>query len=180
MKLTKMALVIAMGLAGISAAQADEGNMGQGTGTVTFHGTIVDAPCSISPDTIDQTVELGEVAKGQLENGGSAAPVPFQIDLQNCSLKDDGSNNTVTVTFNGVADQADTTMLGLNGTAGGAGIVITDGSGSQLDLGTASAGQSLAEGDNQLKFAAYLKGDGAAAVTAGEFSSVANFAMAYQ
>lgn len=174
MKLAKVALVIAMGLAGISAANA--ATQGQGNGTVTFHGYIIDAPCSISGQTIDQTVEMGQVASAQLENQGSSTPVPFQIDLQDCAV----DAGTVQVTFNGVANAADPTMLGLNGDAAGAGIVITDGSGSQLDLGNASAGQKLNEGDNTLQFTAYLKGESASAtITPGEFNSVANFALAY-
>lgn len=178
MKFAKVALVIAMGLAGISAAHADEGNMGQGTGTVTFHGSIIDAPCSISPDTVDQTVEMGQIASAQLANQGSSAPVPFSIDLENCDVT---TASSAQVTFNGVVDANDSSkaMLGLNGTASGAGIVITDGSADTLPLGTASSAVTLSEGDNTLQFAAYLKGDDASAVVPGEFNSVANFAMSY-
>lgn len=177
MKLAKVALVIAMGLAGVSAAHAAEGNMGQGTGTVTFHGSIIDAPCSISPDTVDQTVEMGQIASAQLASQGSSAPVPFSIDLENCDVT---TAQSAQVTFNGTVDANDSskTMLGLNGTASGAGIVITDGS-DVLPLGTASSAVNLSEGDNTLQFTAYLQGDDASSVVPGEFNSVANFAMSY-
>lgn len=34
----------------------------QGHGTVTFTGSIIDAPCSIAPESIDQTVNLGQIS----------------------------------------------------------------------------------------------------------------------
>ncbi|HCB2860385.1 fimbrial protein [Klebsiella aerogenes] len=174
MKFAKIALIAAMGLAGISAAHAAD----QGHGTVTFTGSIIDAPCSISPDSIDQTVPLGQVSDSALANQGTSTPVPFQIKLEGCVLDE---NNSVSATFAGMADSTDDSMLGLSGTAQGAGIVIADQSGQQLDLGTASNAQTLLEGDNSLQFSAYLKGDaGSATVVPGDFQSVANFSLAYQ
>ncbi|TNV10773.1 type 1 fimbrial protein [Buttiauxella sp. B2] len=175
MKIAKIALVITMGLAGISTANA--ANQGQGTGTVTFHGSIIDAPCSISADTTDQTVELGAVGSATLENAGTSIPVPFSIDLQNC----EADAGTVQVTFNGVADATNPELLGLNGTAAGAGIAITDGSGAALKLGTPSSAQTLTQGDNTLQFAAYLQGASGSTttITPGEFNSIANFSLTY-
>ncbi|HEJ0318545.1 TPA: fimbrial protein, partial [Klebsiella aerogenes] len=76
----------------------------------------------------------------------------------------------------------DATMLGMSGTAQGAGIVIADQSGQKLDLGTKSAAQTLQEGDNTLQFSAYLKGDAGSTTTVvpGDFQSVANFSLAYE
>ncbi|WP_329503102.1 fimbrial protein [Klebsiella aerogenes] len=174
MKFAKIALIAAMGLAGISAAHAAD----QGHGTVTFVGSIIDAPCSISPDSIDQTVKLGQVSDSALANQGTSTPAPFQIKLEGCVLDE---SNSVTATFTGMADSTDNTMLGLSGTAQGAGIVITDQSGQKLDLGTASNAQTLQEGNNNLQFAAYLKGDaGSSTVVPGDFQSVANFSLSYQ
>lgn len=178
MKFAKVALVIAMGLAGISAANAAD----QGHGTVTFKGSIIDAPCSITGDTVDQVVKLGQVANAALENEGTSTPVPFDIKLENCTSD---TAKSVQVTFNGAADATDPAILGLTGTASGAGIVIADSSGQQLDLGTPSVAQNLGEGANTLTFAAYLKGDksggigASSTVVPGDFQSVANFTLAY-
>jgi type 1 fimbria pilin len=184
MKFAKIALVAAMGLTGISSAYAagigGSSTTDQGHGTVTFTGSIIDAPCSITPDTIDQTVDLGEVSDAALANQGSSTPVPFQIKLENCDISD-ASQDAVSVTFQGMQDAVDPSMLGLSGTAAGAGIVITTSAGSQLDLGTASAAQQLQTGPNTLGFTAYLRGEAAATpVTPGDFSSVANFSLAYE
>lgn len=179
MKFAKIALVMAMGLSGISAAHAAaSGTTTYDTGKVTFTGSIVDTPCSITPDSADQTVDLGHVSKTALENSGSSNSTPFTIQLEDCDVS---TQSTVAVTFTGGADANDSTLLGLNGTASGAGIVIADQSGDQLDLGTQSQAQTLLNGENTLQFAAWLKADDAAGgVVAGDFSSVANFQLAYQ
>ncbi|WP_370612206.1 fimbrial protein [Klebsiella aerogenes] len=178
MKFAKLALVAAMGLSGITAAHAAED---QGHGTITFTGSIIDAPCSITNKSAEQTIDLGQVSDSALANQGESTPVPFTIDLENCSVATDAAN-TVQVTFNGAQDAVDgVKMLGLSGNAAGAGIVIADGSG-PLDLGTASSATTLSAGPNQLGFTAYLKGESGASVTVvpGSFQSVANFSMSYQ
>ncbi|WP_234262463.1 fimbrial protein [Klebsiella aerogenes] len=178
MKLAKIALIVAMGLSGISVANAAaSGTTTYDTGKVTFTGSIVDTPCSITPDTADQTVDLGHVSKTVLENAGVSQSTPFNIQLEDCDIS---TQSTVAVTFTGGADTNDNTLLGLNGTAAGAGIVIADQSGDQLDLGTQSQAQTLQNGPNTLQFSAWLKNDGAGNVVAGDFTSVANFQLAYQ
>ncbi|TFZ52679.1 type 1 fimbrial protein [Serratia proteamaculans] len=173
MKLAKLALIVGLGMVGINAANAADA----GHGTVTFKGSIISAPCSITPDTVDQTVNLGQVSDAALANYGTSTSVPFQISLENCTLTD---TSAVTVTFTGQADATDATMLGLNGSAQGAGIVIADQSNSVITLGQATAPQTLQDGNNTLAFNAYLKGNSAAAATPGDFQSVANFTLAYQ
>ena len=55
MKMNKLftALVLASGMAAFGA-QAD-----QGSGVVTFTGSVIDAPCSIAAGDEDQTISLG-------------------------------------------------------------------------------------------------------------------------
>ncbi|MBU5413220.1 fimbrial protein [Serratia ureilytica] len=182
MKLNKimMAAVLAFGVTSVAHA-ADQGH-----GTVTFKGAIIDAPCSITPETVDQTVNLGQVSKVALKSGGQSSPKNFQIKLENCDLiaddKDPNKNNTVSITFTGAASSVDASLLGVTGTAKGAGIAITNGSGELVKLGEASPAQTLGNGNNTLSFAAYLQGDKAsnATIIPGEFQSVADFTLAYQ
>lgn len=54
MKLNKTILAAGLVLGFASMANAAD----QGHGTVTFTGSIIDAPCSIAPESIDQTVNL--------------------------------------------------------------------------------------------------------------------------
>ena len=126
MKLNKIALAAALVLGTITTVQAaDEGN-----GVVRFTGSIIDAPCSIDPNSVDQTVELGSVSNVVLVDGGNSAPKPFEIRLEKCSLD---TAKTVKTTFNGAAGEGG--LLGITGDARGAGIALTDGNGDAITLG---------------------------------------------
>ncbi|CDG14995.1 fimbrial protein [Serratia marcescens subsp. marcescens Db11] len=179
MKLNKIMLAAVMAFGVSSLAHAAD----QGHGKVTFSGSIIDAPCSISPESLDQTVELGAISNVALKNGGKSTPRNFDIKLENCELTTvaPGKNNTVSLTFTGAASAVDSKLLGITGTAKGAGIAITDGSGNDIVLGQKTNAQTLQNGANTLSFAAYLQGGNAStAVVPGEFQSVADFTLAYQ
>ena len=175
MKLNKVVAALVLAGSVVSFAHADD----QGHGTVTFTGSIIDAPCSISPDSIDQTVKLGEVSNVALNangNTGTSIPRPFEIKLENC---DTSTSKTVTTTFTG-AEGAVADHLGITGTASGASIVLTDGTGKPIALGKPTDSRMLQDGNNTLMFSAYLQGDGASAVVPGDFTAIADFTMDYQ
>ncbi|WP_210475887.1 fimbrial protein [Pantoea ananatis] len=195
MKLNKLASVLALGLsmAAISNVYAVDDVANQGQGKITFTGSIIDAACSISPETSDQEVSLGQIAASQLADNGTSKPVNFEIDLQHCTMnsttsEDENGKPTVTttapsvkVTFGGSpAIEGDNTWFGITGTASGAGVVITDASSNKIPFGgTTEMARELIEGDNTLGFSAYLQGLGDK-VTTGEFSSIADFTLAYE
>lgn len=169
---------------GATTLMANAAVKDQGHGTVTFTGSIIEAPCSITPETKDQTVPLGQVSNVALKNGGHSTPKNFYIKLENCELTsaEPGKNNTVTVTFTGANSVDGADLLGITGTAKGAGIALTDGSGKLIKLGSPTSAQSLGNKNNTLSFAAYLQGSSAddAVIVPGEFQSVADFTLAYQ
>lgn len=178
MKLNK--IVMAMGLGAMlaaGAANAAEAIKDQGHGTVSFTGSIVDAPCSITGDTANQTVELGEVSNTALTNGEGSSPKTFHIKLEQCDASQ--IKDGVQVAFTGAPDATNADMLGISGTASGAGIIITNGSGTPIKLGELSPAQKLGNGQNTLTFAAYLEKDGASSVVPGDFSSTADFTLTY-
>lgn len=155
-------------------AQAADG----GSGNVTFTGSIIDSPCSITPESSDQTVDLGQISSASLVNKGTSTPRNFSIELEKCDIT---TMKNVTITFTGSTDTTEPALLGITGTAKGAGVVITDGSGSTIKLGQASAARILGAGNNTLIYSAYLQGNSATvgSVVPGEFTSVANFTLAY-
>ncbi|CAO95451.1 fimbrial protein [Erwinia tasmaniensis] len=177
MKLNKLSAVLGLGfvLASGAAFAADQGH-----GTVTFKGSIIDSPCSITPETANQTVDMGQISNKALQNTGKSTARPFYIKLENCDVSS-LTNKTVTTTFTGTASKAQPKNLALVGQASGAALVITNGDGAAIDLGSASLPTSVQTGNNTLSYAAYLQGDSAdVAVVPGDFSSVANFTLAYQ
>lgn len=167
---------IALLAVSVSSAQA------AGTGTITFDGEILEAACSIEPGSVDQTIPLGQVASAQLATGGITNPVFFNIQLTGCTFATTGSApaRTVTATFTGAASTDVTGALAITGTANGAGIMLRTGSGAPITLGTATAAQSLLDGDNTLLFSAHMKGKATGTITPGQFNAVTNFALAYQ
>ncbi|EKT57790.1 fimbrial protein [Providencia rettgeri] len=177
MKMNKLLLVAitASSFAAINASAAVAPD--QGSGTVTFVGSIIDAPCSISPESSNQTVDLGQVSNALLSKAGSSTPRNFSIDLEKC---DTTTKKNVTITFGGSKDSVNDKLLGITGSAKGAGVVLTDGSGTQITLDAPSAARNLLAGNNKLVFSAYLQGNTAEGeVTPGEFTSVANFTLTY-
>lgn len=53
----------------MTASSAAFADVNGGSGTIHFTGTVIDAPCSIAPESIEQTVELGSVALSSLNCG---------------------------------------------------------------------------------------------------------------
>ena len=174
MKLNKIMLAAVMTLGTISMANAAN----QGNGSVTFTGSITDAPCSIEPGSLDQTVKLGDIASVQLKKGGKSTPQDILIKLVGCDVS---TAKNVTTTFTGAESETTPGLLAMKGSARGASIAINDVDGKLLPLGEKSKPQEVEDGQVTLRFSAYLQGDSASeSVTPGEFSSVADFTLAYQ
>lgn len=172
MKLNKLIVALGMVMAA-GAANAED----QGHGTITFTGSITDSPCSITAETANQTVDLGQVSDSALNNNETSSPVNFYIQLEQCDASKLKSG--ASVGFTGATDANNEEMLGITGSASGAGIVITDGSGTPVKLdGTLSNAQTIGDGSNKLSFSAYVEANGAS-VTPGDFSSTADFTLSY-
>ncbi|MFQ2457986.1 fimbrial protein [Aeromonas sp. 25-248] len=150
-------------------------------GQVEFVGTIIDSPCSITPDTADQTVPMGLVSSAVLAEGNTKV-IPFNIELEGCTAE---AAKKVSVKFTGNSAETGGNALAIEGTAAGAGIELTDiASGKAIVLGTNTDPADLYAGDNTLQFGARLvktsKVTAAKDITPGEFTATANFEMSYQ
>ncbi|HCA3829758.1 TPA: fimbrial protein [Salmonella enterica subsp. houtenae] len=82
-----------------------------GGGTMTFSGSVIDAPCSIVPDSQNIKVDLGQVSMKSLSAANKySSPVPVTINLTGCSFEDLGNTpdtgatnySKVAITFPGV------------------------------------------------------------------------------
>lgn len=180
MKLNRIALATLMAIGVATAANAAD----QGSGKVTFVGSIIDAPCSIAPESLDQTVQMGAISNVALADGGASAPVAFSIELTDCAVPTAGVKDTVTVTFTGTESTypAGAGSLGLLGSASGAFIELATADSTRVELNTATAARQIADGANAtLSFTAKLKGAGTGIdVVPGSFQVPANFVLAYQ
>lgn len=181
MKLSKIALFASALTFSLTALTVQAAS--QGSGTIKFQGTVIDAPCGISSDAADQVVDFGELSMPNLKAGGVSPTKTFSIDLVNCDItafKADGKKGTVTVSFIGGSVPAKPAMLGTTGGTGVA-IVLTSQSGSAITFdGSASSPLALQDNSNQFTFGAVAKAADVSAVTAGQFNATANFSLAYQ
>lgn len=151
-------------------------------GKVTFTGNITNSACSISPESSDQTVDLGQISIKDLTDGDKTTkPRDFDITLENCVL-DESTANTVTVTFGGTSSEFEPGILGVSGTASGVGVAIAEQNSSSgfLPLNTPSKAMDIMNGSNTMHFSAYLMGNEDATPTEGDFTAVANFILTYQ
>ncbi|OAT24992.1 fimbrial protein [Proteus myxofaciens] len=175
MKLNKLGLVLGLGLTVVAGSTfaAD-----QGRGTIEFYGSIIDAPCSIDPNSDNQRIPLGQVSTTALKDGGRSNSNAFKIKLLQCSTE---TYKTVKTTFTGAeAPEIKEGALGIEGIAKNAAVVITNAGGTPIKLGEASAPQTLVDGNNDLNFAAYLQGSATEAAVPGDFTAIATFALSYQ
>jgi len=180
MKLKKISTIISLSLimacGSAMAADPAPAAVDQGHGTVTFKGAIIEAPCSIAADSVEQTVQLGQVSTAALKGGGTSSPRAFDIKLEGC---DTTTKKLVSAAFAGTAKDGNLALMG--GTASGATIVIQDSTGADVKINGADAGKTVPihPGVSLIHFSAHLKGDSTGTIKTGEFTSVSTFSLSY-
>ncbi|ELF6832527.1 type 1 fimbrial protein [Vibrio cholerae] len=170
--------IIASTMMMLSASVFAAGSAGQGV--VNFTGAIIDSPCSISPESMDQTINMGLISNDLLERQGETPLLPFNIHLESCSTE---TAKAATIIFSGISDGVDKKHLAISGTGKGAAIALVNKQdNSEIELGTKTKAISLVEGDNVLQFAAKLVSNLKAEekATAGEFTATTNFTISYE
>jgi len=178
MKLNKLALLLATMTLGAASSASFAANDG---GEITFKGSIIEAPCSITAESANQTVQMDKITKSALKDGGKSAPKTFQIRLTECDLTDAKKN--VTATFSGQTSVPQPDLLAFSsGAASGASLAIADSHGNLIKANTPSPASKLIYTENVLQFQAYLQGDGqtGGTVVPGDFTTSATFTLNYQ
>lgn len=158
----------------ISAAHAHDGR-------VYVSGVITDNTCTLSPDSENITVAMGDVANRQFEHvGEGSAWQGFAIDLQNCGSTASG----VTVSFSGTANVHNPGLLALiplENEASGVGVALYDKDKKPILLGDESSIQPLSSGQHEahLQFYARYIADGGTVVP-GTANASATFLLSYE
>ncbi|EAA4614521.1 long polar fimbrial protein LpfA [Salmonella enterica] len=85
-------IILAMATAGMmcctSAFAASIATTDAGGGTITFSGSVIDAPCSIVPESQNIKVNLGQVSLKTLDAANKySSAVPVTINLTGCSFE---------------------------------------------------------------------------------------------
>lgn len=173
MKLSKLALVMGFGIA-FAANMAHAA--GTSEGVVNFKGILSEAPCSLASDSLDQTVDFGDLSIAGVQAGtDSSLTKNVPLVLTGCSIATSGS---ASVTFTGAASLDVPGTLAVTGTATGVGIALIDPANQPVVLGTPTTAQPLSNGTNTLLYTATVKA-GSTAPTAGNFQAISNFTITY-
>ncbi|ELO5637845.1 type 1 fimbrial protein [Escherichia coli] len=87
--------VLAMSSAAVSAAEGDESvTTTVNGGVIHFKGEVVNAACAIDSESMNQTVELGQVRSSRLAKAGDlSSAVGFNIKLNDCDTNASGWHN---------------------------------------------------------------------------------------
>lgn len=179
-------IILAALVSGIMSTSAFAAVQDQGHGKVTFKGEIIDAPCSISPESIDQTVYLGQISNSLLVGGGTSSPKSFSIDLEDCAI--DAAGSKVAVSFTGASSSFNPALLGVTGLTEGVeniAIQINDSDGSPVAINSDAVGSgstTLQPGTNSLLYSAFVRSATTttlATVPLGQFEGVTNFTLTY-
>lgn len=150
-------------------------------GRVYVTGTITNNTCTLSPDSQNMTVAMGDVSNRQfLHPGEGAAWQSFAIDLLNCGSTASG----VSVSFSGSEDESNHNLLALTpeeGNATGVGIALYDTNKNAIPLGADSATMPLIGGQASvhLQFYARYVADGDT-VASGTANASATFKLTYE
>ncbi|MGG8235162.1 fimbrial protein [Klebsiella aerogenes] len=155
-------------------------------GTINVTGNIIDGSCDIDTDSQTINVNLGSVQASSFANKGDVSnPVPFNIELKNCS----SSIKEADIMFIGKSDLNNSQLLQLTqepGVAEGVGIRIR-----QPDWGDFTnyvtiilnqiynANDHLKAGDNTLTYSLQYESTGST-VSVGTGNSVMYFDLYYQ
>ena len=87
-------------------------------GHIDFEGTVTNTPCGISADSLNQSVDFGQVGLANLDADGLSERRLFDIKLVNCIIPADTGNDTVKITFDGTTVSGQSKELKTDGTAG--------------------------------------------------------------
>lgn len=183
-KKTLLATATSAALLGPLAAFA-AGDTGQGS--ITFTGSVLEAPCSIAATDANMAVELGQVSNKVLSGTGKhGASVPIEIHLIGCNFGTPTAGATnpagskIEILFPG---QTGTTGMIPNtmGSAQNVAIQLLAANGtSPVNFDVAGAGTQMSKGDNLLSFFARIANDGAAQAVAGTVKSKVTYMLDYK
>ncbi|HCH51816.1 MAG TPA: type 1 fimbrial protein [Proteus sp.] len=174
--------------AAVALSLASFGSMAENNGVINFVGSVVDSPCNIADESLNQTVKFGEISRVFLEQGNEREKA-FTIKLEQCNFdkfkKDDQGAwlpvKTMKIQFDGrsYADTTNTLLATDRAKENNVGIAIdTYKFGEAADILSKIRNK---QGTNVLEFTALAKAvDVTKDVKEGEFSAIADFRISYE
>ncbi|NRD74175.1 type 1 fimbrial protein [Shewanella sp. VB17] len=143
-KITLLPVLLLGGLLTTSSAMAVN------TTHVYFKGKIVESACGLSPDSIDQLIQLGQQPIHIFKAKGDRSPsIPFNIKLTDCNTE---IATQAVFTF-GSNNDSSGQLFNVEGGATGIGVRILH-NGTPINNGDVATTNSIVEGNNIASFSA--------------------------
>lgn len=133
-------------------------------GTLYVHGALTESACRLAMSSAYQTVDLGTVGTGQLQQEGlTGKPVAVQLRLEDCLSGESRSRNNLgnllwspdmpamKIRFLALADIQDPRLAAVTGAAG-IGLQLSDATRQLISLGQYSAPQLISPGQSELTY----------------------------
>lgn len=161
-----------------SAAHAEE------TTTARFHGTLVEAPCSISTGNEGEniSVDFGSIPDKTFYSNKRTWAETFTITLLECDIS---VGTQVKITFTGPEDAEQPGLLSISSGNGISHVAIglLSADGRDILINQQTTGYKLTSGTNQLAFSAYVQASDSAMqahnVGLGPFKAISTFMLEY-
>ncbi len=181
MRLMFQALGMSIGLLTLSAsvgllaavAMAETDLKGQ----IAMAGSILETPCAIAMESVDQSIDLGIVPLSVLKQTGQGPRHPFTVQVIDCRLQSSTGETfqTFAMTFDGPADQYGFSVYGQ---ASGVSLVLDDNDGERVRPGIPLSAGNLTLGDRTLKYGLRAISNHEA-YAPGDFQSTLRFKLDY-
>ncbi|HBB6670560.1 TPA: fimbrial protein [Salmonella enterica] len=190
---TLIAATAIMATIGTASVYADViNNKDFGGGTITFHGSVTESPCSIAPGDEKLDINLGQVSKSMLSAADKGStPVDIKIHLNSCQFEatggqtppnpDYGKFSKVDVEFaNYNSSDVANGLLHNDGDATNVDVQLLDGLGQPVHLDrvtTSATAQQLTGAAGEISLKARMLASGVA--TSGSVNATVNYKLKY-
>ncbi|MGL4958400.1 MAG: fimbrial protein [Plesiomonas sp.] len=148
-----------------------------GFGKVNMQGEIISTACSISVESVDQTINMGVTSISDIVRNGQSSRQPFSIRLVNCVLEKPNGDDwkSFQITFDGNVENK---SFGVYGSTSGVALKITDYIGNVATPGIPMPLTELLHESNTLDYSMILVSDGHR-LAPGSYSSSIRFKIDY-
>lgn len=159
---------------------------------VTVRGTLSESPCSVDMNSVEQTIDLGDLSTSEFNRiGDEGKPVQFQIKLHDCpsvnhAMLDINHGNTLiwapgqqTAYLTFYSEQQENGLVFLTGNSRGIALRIEDNLHRNIPVGIKSYPQIIYSGENVITFYV-IPHQIENMVIAGEFNATINLSLSYE
>lgn len=169
---------------------ADNWNVDGQHGVVYVKGSLTESPCRLAMSSSYQTVEMGNLDIGTLQNKGKGTPIPFEIELEDCletatqlenvetgMMAWSSTQPAVKIRFVAPTVPFKPDFVRVTGVQG-LGLAVTTQSGTLLPMSQTSEPQLLPTGQSQLTY--YVMPVRTGQLVPGAYSALIAFEMLYE